>query len=136
MVSVGQTLLDMAKSQLKTYDILISAAREDMRIIECAAFHLHQSIELALKHCMELSDTQYPPTADVGQLLSAMDFSDIFSKNTLESLFLASGTITEMGAEFRYTRDYCLSSSTVSDVAGLTRSVLVEVEHFTNARGS
>lgn len=136
MVSVGQTLLDMAKSQLKTYDIIMSAACEDMGIIGCAAFHLHQSIELALKHCMELSGTQYPPTADVGQLLSAMDFSDIFSKNTLESLFLASGTITEMGAEFRYTRDYCLSSSTVSDVARLTRSVLEEVEHFTNARGS
>lgn len=133
---MGQTLLDMAKSQLKTYDIIMGAACEDMGIIGCAAFHLHQSIELALKHCMELSGTHYPPTADVGQLLSAMDFSGIFSKNTLKSLFLASGTITEMGAEFRYTRDYRLSSSTVSDVARLTRSVLDEVEHFTSARGS
>ena len=133
---MGQTLLDMAKSQFKTYDIIMGAAREDMRIIECAAFHLHQSIELALKHCMELSGTHYPPTADVGRLLSAMDYSGIFSKNTLEALFLASGTITEMGAEFRYTRGYCFSSSSVSDVARLTRSVLEEVEHFTSAHAS
>lgn len=43
---MGQTLLDMAKAQLRTYDIIMSVARDDESQVKSAAYHLQQSVEL------------------------------------------------------------------------------------------
>lgn len=45
---MGQTLLDMAKAQFKTYDIIMGVARDDESQVKSAAYHLQQSVELML----------------------------------------------------------------------------------------
>ncbi len=130
---MGQTLLDMAKAQFKTYDIIMGVARDDKSQVKSAAYHLQQAAELMLKHCIEISGIAYPKTHDIGQLLGVMDFSQIFSENILTMLTMSSGTITEMESKTRYIKDYHLSLSIVLGVAAVAQSALVEVEQYSAA---
>lgn len=129
---MGQTLLDMAKAQLRTYDIIMSVARDDESQVKSAAYHLQQSVELMLKHCIELSGVAYPKTHDIGQLLGVMDFSSIFSESTLTMLTMASGTVTEMESKTRYIKDYHLSLSIVLGIAALAQSALEDAERYSS----
>lgn len=64
-----QTLFDKAVSNYNTALILQRYMGEDEAQLNAAAYHLQQSVELAVKYLLEMSGVEYPKTHDIEQLI-------------------------------------------------------------------
>lgn len=64
-----RTLFDKAVTNYNTALILKRFMGEDEAQLNAAAYHLQQSVELALKYLLEMYGVEYPKTHDVDQLI-------------------------------------------------------------------
>ena len=118
----NETLLDKAKSNLFQAKILFRYRTEDESIINGVAYHLQQTVELALKHHLEMMGVEYSKTHDIEVLLHQLD--DSF----FPELYPWAGTITLMEAKTRYIKNYRASLRTVENVFPLSEKLIQYIE--------
>lgn len=114
-----RTLLDIARTNLFIARCTLEHIHDDEFVVNCAAFHVQQGIELALKHALETSGVAYKGTHDIASLLNQMDFTDVLPADILDTLELSADTITGMESKTRYIKNYLVSLRTVMRFLGL-----------------
>ena len=126
------TLLDMAKSNLASAQLLYRYKDDDEIRINTIGYLLEQAVELALKHHLELSGIDYPRTHDIDSLLTLCE-AGLFSE--IEPW---AGTITAMESKTRYIKNYRLSLRKVEQIMTIAADLIKQIEllHQTDAMQS
>lgn len=88
---MSETLLDMAKSNYKMAERNFQFIREDSTYMNLTGHLLQQTIELALKHILEVNSIEYPKTHDIRTL---MDLLPNNIQRTVEDIRDKADTIT------------------------------------------
>ena len=126
----NESLLDISKRNLRIARNVMKAA-EDEGDLNISAYLVQQSVELALKHYIEVvMGEEYPYTHDIGSLV------DIVGTDTFPEVYPWSGTITLMESKTRYIKNYRLSKKVIDDVMGISDRLITQIENKEQERKS
>ena len=117
-MSGEETLLDIAKRNLYTEQLLWKNMGDDEGYLNIIAYHLQQAVELTLKHALELEGIEYPKTHDIDDLLNR------YPGDEFDSLLPWAAAITNMEAKTRYVKNYRVSLKTIKAVFPLVETML------------
>lgn len=122
----SETLLDKAKSNYKAVMLLYNSISEDDSFLNIVGYHLQQTVELYLKHHLEINAIKYPLTHDIGALLSLIFDNKIEceTQEVLELLYDLSGTITMWEAKTRYIKNYRAELRQIDRVLSVVKKIL------------
>ncbi|MGP1471641.1 MAG: HEPN domain-containing protein [Schwartzia sp. (in: firmicutes)] len=118
-MSDERTLYDIAKANYTSAVHLYRHKTDDEILLNIVGYHLQQTVELALKHCLEMEGKAYPKTHDISDLLA--HFSDAADWEALE---LLAPKITELEARTRYDKDFSANVKIIERVFAVTRQFL------------
>ena len=68
----NETYLDIAKQNLKAATAIQQAYPNDDGMINFVGYHLQQTIELALKHILDINAIKFPKTHEIGDLVELL----------------------------------------------------------------
>lgn len=108
---MGETLLDRAFRNYEAAKYNYKNIGVDDFYLNLAGYLLQQSVELYLKHYLELRGVSYPFTHDISVLLNLLDKNKVelpISTDVLDNLFDMAGTITLWESKTRYIKDFFL----------------------------
>ena len=92
------TLLDMAIRNLRTKEALEMIYPDDDGYTNIMGYHLQQTIELALKHVLEVHGIKYPRTHDISDLVVRIPET---YRSITEEIDVRSREISHLEAETR-----------------------------------
>ena len=118
-MSDERTLYDIAKANYASAVHLYRHKTDDEILLNIVGYHLQQTVELALKHCLEMEGKAYPKTHDISDLLA--HFSEAADWEALE---LLAPKITELEARTRYDKDFSANVKIIERVFAVTRQFL------------
>ena len=118
----NDTLLDIAKSNLESAKLLYRYKTDDEIRLNTVGYLLQQSIELALKHHLELNGIEYPRTHDIDSLLA------LCAEGEFEELEPWAETITAMESKTRYIKNYRLAVRKVDQIMKLADVLFKKIE--------
>ena len=117
-MSGEETLLDIAKRNWYTAQLLWKNMGDDEGYLNIIAYHLQQAVELTLKHALELEGIEYPKTHDIDDLLNR------YPGDEFDSLLPWAAAITNMEAKTRDVKNYRVSLKTIKAVFPLVETML------------
>lgn len=123
-----ETLLDRAFSNFKAAKMNWKAVGQDDFFINLTGYLLQQSLELYLKHYLEINGIRYPYTHDIGTLIDLLPESFEID----ERLQLYAGTITSWESKTRYIKNYFLEKKNVQRGFELIEPLFVENSDLSN----
>lgn len=100
------TLLDMAKNNLTVAKEIYKIYPDDNGIVNLVAFHLQQTIELAIKHFFETHGIRYERTHDISDLCSKIP-DDYFA--LFRDIDIYASKLTQMESKTRYLKSYSIA---------------------------
>lgn len=102
----NDTLLGMAKNNLTVAKEMYKLYPNDNGITNLAAYHLQQSVELAMKHFFETHGIRYDRTHDIGDLCSKIpdEYYELF-----RDIDIYSSKLTQMESKTRYLKSYSVA---------------------------
>ena len=106
----NETLLDRAFSNFKAAEANWKLIGEDDFFINLSGYLLEQSLELFIKHQLEINGGKYPHTHDLPTLVNLLNSADDLLG---EKLQLFAGTITTWESKTRYIKNYFLEKRNV-----------------------
>ena len=118
-MSDERTLYDIAKANYASAVHLYRHKTDDEILLNIVGYHLQQTVELALKHCLEMEGKAYPKTHDISDLLA--HFSEAADWEALE---LLAPKITELEARTRDDKDFSANVKIIERVFAVTRQFL------------
>ncbi len=122
MIAENETYLDMAQRHLTTAKIIVQYKRGDDDFNNIVAFHLAQSVELALKHRLEAQGIRYPHTHDISVL------TELQGKEFYPELYTYAGTINLMREETRDVKNYRISEQALMHVMKVSEGLIEEIQ--------
>lgn len=119
-----ETLLDIAKRNLKAADAIARELPSDDGLINNIGCNLQQAIELGLKHVLETSGIPYPFTHDIDDLTNLLpdDCKEMFSE-----IHQNAGNITKLEAKTRYTKGFRAALETVRTASRLAHQMVENI---------
>lgn len=118
-MSDERTLYDIAKANYESAVHLYRHKTDDAILLNIVGYHLQQTVELALKHCLEVEGKAYPKTHDISDLLAHFSAAADW-----EALELLAPKITELEARTRYDKDFSANVKIVERVFAVARQFL------------
>lgn len=110
---MSKTLLDKARTNYHTCNILLERATDDEELLNIVGYHLQQTVELALKFLLEINGAEYPKVHDIGQLINiarnhniALDGSDDYIEDHADMF-------TTWEVKTRYILNYSLNLQSI-----------------------
>ncbi|MBQ7498591.1 MAG: HEPN domain-containing protein [Selenomonas sp.] len=102
----NDTLLGMAKNNLTVAREMYKLYPDDNGIVNLVAYHLQQTIELALKHFFETHGIKYDRTHDISDLCSKIpdEHYDMF-----RDIDIYASKLTQMESKTRYLKSYSVA---------------------------
>lgn len=130
----NETLLSKSYTNFKAAELLLSTDLGDEGTLNIAGYLLQQTVELALKHIIEMNGFEYPKTHDISVLLDKIDevCTHKIDENIIDTLYLMSGTITQMESKTRYIKNYLVSKRSISQVKELIIKLLPQIDKSFN----
>ena len=99
-----RSLLDYAITNYKAACCIYELKNDDEGFLNVVGYHLQQTIELALKHNLEMNGIEYPKTHDINVLIEKS--KNLFQNENLEML---APKITEFATIARYDKNFLAS---------------------------
>ena len=106
----NETLLNRAEANFKAAKANWAMREDDDFFINLTGYLLQQSVELFLKHHLEINGIKYPHTHDLDTLISMLPDPDSLLSMNLQ---LYAGTITTWESKTRYIKNYFLEKRNV-----------------------
>ncbi|WP_029541036.1 HEPN domain-containing protein [Selenomonas sp. AB3002] len=102
----NDTLLGMARNNLTVAKEMYKLYPDDNGIVNLVAYHLQQTIELALKHFFETHGIRYDRTHDISDLCSKIpdEHYDMF-----RDIDIYASKLTQMESKTRYLKSYSVA---------------------------
>ena len=88
-------------------------------------YHLQQTVELALKHVLEIHGIKYPRTHDISDLV--MKIPEPYRSIT-EEIDMRSREISHLEAETRYNKNYHASKELIVDISNLATELIDNIK--------
>ena len=107
-----RTLMDISKYNLNLAKREFSRGTLDEMELNGIAYHLQQSIELAIKHHLEINGVQYPFTHNINTLIQLVEDNNLDIKFP-EMFEYFAPTFTEWEASTRYIKDYSATRKSI-----------------------
>lgn len=120
---MNETLLDRAFRNLKVAKSNYNNIKEDEFYINVTGFLLQQSLELALKHLLEINSIKYPYTHDISVLFKLTPNNVMIPVE----LKLSSGTITLWESKTRYVKNFFLEVEQIDLLMPIIESFLLSI---------
>lgn len=120
-----ETQLDIAYSNWEVSSILTASNADDENILNHAAYHLQQAVELALKYVLEQNGVSYPKTHDIEILLKAAKDNQIFLSK-FDWIYEHAEMLSSWEAKTRYIVAYLVEKNKIMNA-------LPEVHEFLSA---
>lgn len=132
----NETLLSKSYTNFKAAELLLNTDLGDEGTLNIVGYLLQQTVELALKHIIEMNGFDYPKTHDVSVLLDKIDeaCTHKIDNDIIEKLYLMSGTITQMESKTRYIKNYLVSKRNISQVKDLIIELLPQIDNSFNTK--
>lgn len=124
MSEENDTLLDIAKRNYETAELLYTYKQDDAAFLNFIGYHLQQAVELSIKHFMETHGIKYSKTHDIADLLQEIPekYRDIFAD--IED---RADTITKMESKTRYVKNYRLSINVIKKIMPLAKQLMEKI---------
>lgn len=126
-MSGNETLLDIAVHDLMAAKILYNHKSDDETLLNQIGYFLQQSVELSLKHHLEMQAIEYPRTHDIEDLLSLLPDQEDF-----EYVDNLSGKITSLESKTRYIKNFKVSKKTVDKVMKVAEKLIRDIQQKEN----
>lgn len=126
---MGETLRDRSKRNLSAAIFNYSNICEDDFYLNVAGYLLQQSVELFLKHNLEINGVPYIYTHNITKLLDQVLEENIklnISSDTFEQLYDMSETFTSWESKTRCIRDYFLTRRKLDRALDLVKRIFNE----------
>ncbi len=129
-----ETLLSKAYTNFRAAELLINTDLGDEGTLNIAGYLMQQTVELSLKHIIEMNGFDYPKTHDISVLLDNIDekCTHKVDNDIIDKLYLMSGTITQMESKTRYIKNYLVSKRNILQVKDLITILLPQVDRSFN----
>lgn len=121
---MSETLLDRAKSNYRMAEKNFQFIHEDDMYLNLTGYLLQQSVELALKHILEVNAIRYPRTHDIFTLIDLLPDS---SKPIAAEVYDKADTITSWESKTRYIKNFRLSEQILTEGFSLVKKFLDKV---------
>lgn len=122
-MSGNETLLDIAVHDLMAAKIIYNHKSDDEILLNQIGYFLQQSVELALKHHLEMQAIEYPRTHDIEDLLSLLPDQEDF-----EYVDNLSGKITSLESKTRYIKNFKVSKKTIDKVMKVAEKLIHDIQ--------
>lgn len=118
------TLLDIAKRNLETANLVYEVKQDDEAFLNIVGYHLQQTIEIGIKHYLENHAIKYPFTHDIAELISLVPEEEISKFEKIEDM---AGTITQLEAKTRYVKNYRVTKRIVDKLLPIANTLIEDI---------
>lgn len=126
IISSNETLLDIAKQHLKVAKAIEMSYPNDDGMINHIGYHIQQSIELSLKHILEIHNIKYPKTHEISDLIALVPAC---YQGCLSEIDQNSREITHLESDTRYLKSFYVSHELVKTATKLAYKLIEDVEN-------
>lgn len=105
---MSKTLLDKAKTNYHTCNIILERATDDEELLNIVGYHLQQAVELAIKYLLERNGVEYPKVHDIGQLFNLARDHNIVLDDSDDYIEDHADMFTTWEVKTRYILNYSL----------------------------
>lgn len=113
---MSKTLLDKAKTNYHTCNIILERATDDEELLNIVGYHLQQAVELAIKYLLERNGVEYPKVHDIGQLFNLARDHNIVLDDSDDYIEDHADMFTTWEVKTRYILNYSLDLQHIQKV--------------------
>lgn len=133
---MNDSFLKRARSQYMHAGLLISMQTGDEYTLNVVGYMLQQSVELLLKHILEMNGIRPPFAHDIADLVGRVcDCPNKLglSNDTLAEIIMRADTFTKWESKTRYIKGFLLSSREIQYGMELMTKVFSEIDMYERA---